>query len=95
VVIAVSRFIPGMRLPTYFAAGLLNTKLFRFSIYFLLAAIVWTPLLVGLSSVLGGEVIKSALLARQNVLVQLLIAGVALYVAVKLAIQMATYMTPL
>jgi len=91
VVIAASRFVPGMRLPTYFAAGLLNTKLFRFSIYFLLAAIVWTPLLVGLSSVLGGEVIKSALLARQNVLVQLLIAGVALYLAVKLAIQMATY----
>lgn len=91
VVIAASRFVPGMRLPTYFAAGLLNTRLFRFSIYFLVAALVWTPLLVGLSSVLGGEVIKSALLARQNVLVQLLIAGVALYLAVKLAIQMATY----
>lgn len=91
VVIAASRFVPGMRLPTYFAAGLLNTNLFRFSIYFLLAAAVWTPLLVGLSSVLGGEVIKSALLARQNVLVQLLIAGVALYIAVKLAIQIATY----
>lgn len=91
VVIAASRFVPGMRLPTYFAAGLLNTKLIRFSIYFLLAAIVWTPLLVGLSSVLGGEVIKSALLARQNVFVQLLIAGVTLYLAVKLAIQMSTY----
>ena len=91
VVIAASRFVPGMRLPTYFAAGLLNTRLVRFSIYFLLAAIVWTPLLVGLSSVLGGEVIKSALLARQNVFVQLLIAGVALYLTVKLAIQMTTY----
>ncbi|HXU08708.1 MAG TPA: VTT domain-containing protein, partial [Blastocatellia bacterium] len=91
VVIAISRFIPGMRLPTYFAAGLLNTKLLRFSIYFLLAAIVWTPLLVGLSSVLGGEVIKSALIARQNLFVQLLIAGVVLYLAVKLAIRMATY----
>jgi len=91
VVIAASRFVPGMRLPTYFAAGLLNTKLFRFSIYFLLAAIVWTPLLVGLSTVLGGEVIKSALLARQTVFVQLLIAGVGLYLAVKLAIQMASY----
>ncbi|HLF84433.1 MAG TPA: hypothetical protein VI837_09685, partial [Blastocatellia bacterium] len=90
-VIAASRFVPGMRLPTYFAAGLLNTNLFRFSIYFLLAATVWTPLLVGLSSVLGAEVIKSALLARQNALVQLLIAGLALYVAVKLAVQMASY----
>jgi membrane protein DedA with SNARE-associated domain len=91
VVIAASRFVPGMRLPTYFAAGLLNTNLFRFSIYFLLAAIVWTPLLVGLSSVLGAEVIKSALLARQNALIQVLVAGVVLYVAVKLVIQAATY----
>ena len=91
VVIAASRFVPGMRLPTYFAAGLLNTNLFRFSIYFLLAAIVWTPLLVGLSSILGAEVIKSALLARQNALVQILVAGVVLYIAVKLAIQTASY----
>lgn len=90
-VIAVSRFIPGMRLPTYFAAGLLNTKLFRFSIYFLLAAIVWTPVLVGLSSVLGAEVIKSALLARQNALVQVLVAGAVLYLAVRLGIQTASY----
>ncbi len=91
IVIAASRFVPGMRLPTYFAAGLLNTRLLRFSIYFLLAALVWTPLLVGLSSVLGAEVIKSALLARQSALVQVLVAGVALYMAVKLAIQAATY----
>lgn len=91
VVIAASRFVPGMRLPTYFAAGLLNTNLFRFSIYFLLAAIVWTPLLVGLSSVLGAEVIKSALLARQNALVQVLVAGVALYLVVKLVISAASY----
>ena len=91
VVIAASRFVPGMRLPTYFAAGLLNTKLFRFSIYFLLAAIVWTPLLVGLSSVLGAEVIKSALLARQNALIQVLVIGLALYVAVRLLIHTASY----
>jgi membrane protein DedA with SNARE-associated domain len=91
VVIAASRFVPGMRLPTYFAAGLLNTNLIRFSIYFLLAAIVWTPLLVGLSSVLGAEVINSALLARQNALVQVLIAVLALYLVVKLAIQTASY----
>jgi pimeloyl-ACP methyl ester carboxylesterase/membrane protein DedA with SNARE-associated domain len=91
VVIAASRFVPGMRLPTYFAAGLLNTKLLRFSVYFLLAAIVWTPLLVGLSSVLGAEVINSTLLARQNALVQILAAGVLLYLVVRVAIQAASY----
>jgi membrane protein DedA with SNARE-associated domain len=91
VVIATSRFVPGMRLPTYFAAGMLNTKLFRFSIYFLLAAIVWTPLLVGLSSVLGAEVIKTTLLARQNALLQVAVACVVVYLAVKLAIRAASY----
>lgn len=91
VVIATSRFVPGMRLPTYFAAGLLNTNLFRFSIYFLLAATVWTPLLVGLSSVLGAEVIKSALLARQNALLQIAVGGAFVYLVVKLAIRTASY----
>jgi pimeloyl-ACP methyl ester carboxylesterase/membrane protein DedA with SNARE-associated domain len=91
VVIAASRFVPGMRLPTYFAAGLLNTNLFRFSIYFLFAATLWTPLLVGLSSVVGAEVIKSALLARQDAVVQLLVAGAALYFAVRLIIRGSSY----
>lgn len=90
-VIAASRFVPGMRLPTYFAAGLLNTNLLRFSVYFFLAAIVWTPLLVGLSSLFGAAAINSALLARQNALVQVVVAGLALYVVVKLAIQATNY----
>jgi pimeloyl-ACP methyl ester carboxylesterase/membrane protein DedA with SNARE-associated domain len=89
--IAASRFVPGMRLPTYFAAGLLNTNLIRFSIYFLLAATVWTPLLVGLSSVLGAEAIKSALLARQGALVQIAVSGAVLYLVVKLLIASASF----
>lgn len=90
-VIAASRFLPGMRLPTYFAAGLLNTNLFQFSFYFLLAATLWTPLVVGLSSVLGAGVIKSALVARQNALVQVALAGVLLYPAGKLVMRSASY----
>lgn len=61
-----SRFVPGARLPAYLAAGLLNTSLWRFSVYFFIAAAVWTPLLVGRAVLLGGEVIESALLARQG-----------------------------
>ena len=62
-VIFASRFVPGARLPAYFAAGLLNTSLWRFSAYFLIAAAVWTPLLVGLTVLLGGEVIGSTVFA--------------------------------
>lgn len=48
--IFLSRFVPGLRLPTYLAAGFLRTNARRFAIYFLLAALVWTPILVGISA---------------------------------------------
>lgn len=44
--IFLSRFIIGLRLPTYLAAGFLKTNLLRFSIYFFIASAVWTPILV-------------------------------------------------
>lgn len=42
-----SRFVPGLRLPTYIAAGALRTNLAKFTAYFLLASAIWTPILVG------------------------------------------------
>jgi len=45
-VIFFSRFLPGLRLPTYFAAGLLRTRTATFALYFFLAAAIWTPLLI-------------------------------------------------
>lgn len=42
-----SRFVTGLRLPTYFAAGLFRTDFLKFALYFLLAAAIWTPILVG------------------------------------------------
>lgn len=45
-----SRFVTGLRLPTYLAAGFLRTSFFRFAIYFLIAAAIWTPLVVGASA---------------------------------------------
>lgn len=45
-VVLLSRFTPGLRLPTYIAAGLLRCSTAAFAGYFLLAALVWTPALV-------------------------------------------------
>ncbi len=53
--ILASRFLPGTRLATYFAAGLFQTRFWRFSFYFLVAAALWTPLLVALATWLGSE----------------------------------------
>src|SRR5215471_11862480 len=52
-VVILSRFTPGLRLPTYLAAGLLKTRFWTFAFYFLLAAVVWTPVLVGSAALLG------------------------------------------
>lgn len=88
-VIFLTRFLPGTRLPTYFAAGLLKTSLFRFSLYFLLAAAVWTPLLVAAAMFLGREVIESALIT-EHVWWRLAVAAILLFVFVRLLIRLAT-----
>ena len=49
-----TRFMPGTRMPTYVAAGVLRTHWFAFSVAFLVASSVWTPLLVGSSALIGG-----------------------------------------
>ena len=38
-----SRFVTGLRLPTYLAAGFLRTSFGRFTFYFIVAAAIWTP----------------------------------------------------
>ena len=43
----ISRFVSGLRLPTYLAAGALKANFVGFTIYFFLAAVIWTPILVG------------------------------------------------
>ncbi len=54
-VIIGSRFLPGTRVATYFAAGLLKTSFLQFLLYFSVAVVLWTPLLVGLASWLGAR----------------------------------------
>jgi membrane protein DedA with SNARE-associated domain len=49
-VVVVSRFLPGSRLPAYFAAGLLGSKAKWFMGWALLAALAWTPLLILLAA---------------------------------------------
>jgi pimeloyl-ACP methyl ester carboxylesterase/membrane protein DedA with SNARE-associated domain len=53
--IFLSRLTPGLRLPTYFVAGMLKTGFVRFAAYFVVAGAVWTPILVFSSSVVGRE----------------------------------------
>lgn len=52
-----SRFVPGSRLPVYFAAGMVDIPMKRFVFLFGAAALVWTPILVGLAYQLGDQVV--------------------------------------
>lgn len=52
-IVFATRVIPGTRLPTYFAAGMLRTDFRRFALYFFIACALWTPVLVGLSAAYG------------------------------------------
>ena len=44
--ILISRFIPGMRLPTYLSMGIAKVSFFKFSILILLATLIWTTVLL-------------------------------------------------
>ncbi len=55
-VVLLSRFIPGTRLPTYFAAGMLGARARYFLIAAAVAVGVWTPLLIGAAWVFGDQV---------------------------------------
>jgi membrane protein DedA with SNARE-associated domain len=58
IIIITSRFLPGSRLPTYFSAGMLGTGFWRFTIYFGVAAALWTPILVCLSALAGNRMFE-------------------------------------
>ena len=88
--ILLSRFLPGTRLPTYFAAGLLDTSFLKFAFYFLIAATVWTPLLVGTSMLLGRHAIESALMTN-HLLSRLAITAILIFVFVRLLLRLSTF----
>ncbi len=60
VVLAVvaSRFVPGMRLPTYISAGVLKVSPIKFLLVAISASIVWTLLLLTLSVRLGEGILQ-------------------------------------
>jgi membrane protein DedA with SNARE-associated domain len=61
--IFLSRFTPGLRLPMYFAAGLLRANFGTFALRLAFAAAVWTPLVVGFAWYFGAKVAGENLLS--------------------------------
>ncbi len=91
VIIITSRFIPGSRLPTYFSAGILDTGFWQFTLYFCIAAALWTPLLVGLAAVIGERMFDYYdLFSRYSILI-LVGTVLLLWLLIKLIIPLFSY----
>jgi len=58
IVIVLSRFLPGSRLPTFVAAGVLHANFWKLTAWVALAGLVWTPILVGFAYVVGGSAMR-------------------------------------
>jgi membrane protein DedA with SNARE-associated domain len=89
-VILASRFMPGTRLPTYVGAGMLRMPWSRFVPWFALACALWTPLLVGAAAV-AGDAVSGWFETWAHLSVWLALAGVVVWVSVKLGVQTATW----
>ncbi len=90
-IILLSRFVPGSRLPTYFTAGVLRTNFWSFSLYFLLAAAIWTPLLVGVSVFIGEKAFALMAAYKNLAILAGIITVVAIYAFIKLVVPLFNY----
>ncbi len=86
-----TRFLPGTRLPTYVAAGILRTRALTFAGVFLLAAVLWTPALVGLAAVFGNQVGHLLQTYRTFAGEALLILGVVLFALLRIGIPLCSF----
>ncbi|MHC4984552.1 MAG: VTT domain-containing protein [Planctomycetota bacterium] len=84
IVVFIGRFVPGSRAPTYFASGVLRGKALPFACYFALASLVWVPLLVGGTYLMGDALAERFVHFAGGTLGGLILLGVSILLVVKL-----------
>ncbi len=90
-VVIACRFIPGTRLPTYFAAGLLGSKAKFFIIASAVAVAIWVPLLVGLSWFFG-ETLLSYMIFSEKYQIPVMVCGIFLmFLFLKLVMKLSDW----
>jgi len=90
-IIITSRFLPGSRLPTYFGAGVLGTGFGMFAFYFLIAAALWTPVLVGLATVIGHRMLTFYDAFQQYALPVVVLTAGIIWMSIRLVVPFFTY----
>ena len=89
-IIFATRFLPGTRMPTYLAAGMLKTGFISFFGYFFISIVIWTPLLVGVSALIGQPMLNYMELYQEYAIWIGLIFIVIIYLFIKFGIPLAT-----
>lgn len=90
-IVFITRFIPGSRVPTYLIAGTLRLGIVRFSTWLLLAAAVWTPILVGIAYFVGHPLIDWWEREGLRLLPQIALVLLALYFTMHTLTKSLTY----
>jgi membrane protein DedA with SNARE-associated domain len=85
-----ARFVPGTRFPTYVGAGMLGRRGSRFALWALAAALLWTPVLVGLVIGLGAVVIEPLKAALASAWLVIPAAALLILLLVRLVEAMVT-----
>ena len=86
----IARFIPGARFPTYFSAGLLRSKFKIFFTYFALSVAIWTPLLVGITVLIGQPMLEYLTIYQDYAIWILVITILLIYLIFKVGIPLTT-----
>jgi pimeloyl-ACP methyl ester carboxylesterase/membrane protein DedA with SNARE-associated domain len=87
--ILISRFVPGLRLPVYLAAGVLGRNATWFIFWSFLAVLIWTPLLVIGAALFGMAVVEPLHQLVRYGWLALLLAGAGGLVLLRLLAAMA------
>ncbi len=90
VVIILSRCIPGMRVPTYFTAGIVHVSPPKFCLFLISGALMWTPFLIFCSGKFGAAVMQSAVMKGNDLFPKLVVAGIVGFVVVRLGMTLST-----
>ena len=91
IVILVTRVLPGTRLPTNVAAGLLRTSALAFLAYFALAGLFWTPSIIWASAKLGERLLPMLEGLRYQALTAVILLALVMWLVHKVVVPMFTW----
>ena len=89
--IFLTRFLPGSRLPTYLAIGIMRAGFWKFASFFFVAVMLWTPFLVGFAALVGQEALAKFERLQQESLVVFAIVAAVLFVIVKVLLPLVRW----